>query len=227
MVCVCDLRLDPAVAEVGEAGVADHIAGVARYDQAAGVPVVGGQGQQRGQALGGDQRLVVEHDELALVGAAVPAQEDPGALVAGEPQLRAAVGCRAVVVHRQAGPAAAVPGQGHAVAEGACVGHVQRVAGLELRSRDGAGAGQVAAGHAARGDAAAGHGEGAGQAARIHGAAPHVEGGSRQGPSGGQGPAAQVARGRCPAHRQRARGDVPGGVEVARSGRVGDGQRAG
>ena len=36
--------------------------------------------------------LVVDYDELALVRSAVPLQEDPGALVAQQPQLRAAVG---------------------------------------------------------------------------------------------------------------------------------------
>ena len=46
-------------------------------------------------------RLVVDHDELALVRPAVPLQEDPGALVAQQPQLRAAVRGRAVVGHLQ------------------------------------------------------------------------------------------------------------------------------
>ena len=51
------------------------------------------------------QRLVVDHDELALVRPAVPLQEDPRALVAQQPQLRAAVGGRAVVGHLQLAPA--------------------------------------------------------------------------------------------------------------------------
>ena len=52
--------------------------------------MVRGQGQLRREALRLHQRLVVDHDELALVRPAVPLQEDPGALVAQQPQLRAA-----------------------------------------------------------------------------------------------------------------------------------------
>ena len=52
----------------------------------------------REEALRLGQRLVVDHDELALVRPAVPLQEDPRTLVAQQPQLRAAVGGRAVVV---------------------------------------------------------------------------------------------------------------------------------
>ena len=62
-------------------------------------PLVRGQGQLRREALRLHQRLIVDHDELALVRPAVPLQEDPGALVAQQPQLRAAVGGRARVMH--------------------------------------------------------------------------------------------------------------------------------
>ena len=70
--------------------LADHVARVACNHQAAGVPLVRGQGQLRREALRLHQRLVVDHDELALVRPAVPLQEDPRALVAQQPQLRAA-----------------------------------------------------------------------------------------------------------------------------------------
>ena len=59
------LRLHPAVRQIREACVADHVARVACDHQAAGVPLVRGQGQLRGEALGLHQRLVVDHDELA------------------------------------------------------------------------------------------------------------------------------------------------------------------
>ena len=95
----------PAVRQIREACVADHVARVARDHEAAGVPLVRGQGQLRGEALRLHQRLVVDHDELALVRPAVPLQEDPRALVAQQPQLRAAVGGRAVVGHLQLAPA--------------------------------------------------------------------------------------------------------------------------
>ena len=75
-----NLRLHPAVRQVREARVADHVARVARDHEAAGVPLVRGQGQLRGEALRLHQRLVVDHDELALVRPAVPLQEDPRAL---------------------------------------------------------------------------------------------------------------------------------------------------
>ena len=45
VVCVCDLRLDPAVAEVGEAVLQTTLP----------VAVVGGQRELRAQALGGQQ----------------------------------------------------------------------------------------------------------------------------------------------------------------------------
>ena len=99
------LRLHPAVRQIREARVADHVARVARDHEAAGVPLIRGQGQLRREALRLHQRLVVDHDELALVRPAVPLQEDPRALVAQQPQLRAAVGGRAVVGHLQLAPA--------------------------------------------------------------------------------------------------------------------------
>ena len=110
------LRLHPAVRQIREARVADHVARVARDHEAAGVPLVRGQGQLRGEALGLHQRLVVDHDELALV-RPVPLQEDPGALVAQQPQLRAAVGGRAVVGHLQLAPARPVLRQEEIVRE--------------------------------------------------------------------------------------------------------------
>ena len=88
-----------------EAPVADHVARVACNHQAAGVPLVCGQEQLRREALRLHQRLVVDHDQLALVRPAVPLQEDPRALVAQQPQLRATVGGRAVVGHLQLAPA--------------------------------------------------------------------------------------------------------------------------
>ena len=93
------LRLHPAVRQIREARVADHVARVARDHEAAGVPLVRGQGQLRGEALRLHQRLVVDHHKFALVRPAVSLQEDPRALVAQQPQLRAAVG----------GPAEAAP----------------------------------------------------------------------------------------------------------------------
>ena len=68
------LRLYPAVRQIREARVADHVARVACDHKAAGVPLVRGQGQLRGEALGLHQRLIVNHDELALVRPAVPLQ---------------------------------------------------------------------------------------------------------------------------------------------------------
>ena len=112
-----NLRLHPAVGQVREARVADHVARVARDHEAAGVPLVRGQGQLRGEALRLHQRLVVDHDELALVRPAVPLQEDPRALVAQQPQLRAAVGGRAVVGHLQLAPARPVLRQEEIVQE--------------------------------------------------------------------------------------------------------------
>ena len=77
-----NLRLHPAIGQVREARVADHVARVARDHEAAGVPLVRGQEQLRQEALRLHQRLVVDHDELALVRPAVSLQEDPRALVA-------------------------------------------------------------------------------------------------------------------------------------------------
>ena len=94
--------------------------------------------------------LVVDHDQLALVRPAVPLQEDPRALVAQQPQLRAAVGGRAVVGHLQLAPARPVLRQEEIVREVGGVGHGERVGGEELRRGDRARARHVAADHAAR-----------------------------------------------------------------------------
>ena len=130
------LRLHPAVRQIREARVADHVARVARDHEAAGVPLVRGQGQLRGEALGLHQRLVVDHDELALVRPAVPLQEDPRALVAQQPQLRAAVGGRAVVGHLQLAPARPVLRQEEIVREVGGVGHGERVGREEHMNGD-------------------------------------------------------------------------------------------
>ena len=66
---------------------------------------------------------------------AVPLQEDPGALVA-QPQLRAAVGGRAVVGDLQLAPARPVLRQEEIVREVGGVGHDERVGGEELRRGD-------------------------------------------------------------------------------------------
>ena len=126
------LRLHPAVRQIREARVADHVARVARDHKAAGVPLVRGQGQLRREALRLHQRLV----ELALVRPTVPLQEDPGALVAQQPQLRTAVGGRAVVGNLQLAPARPVLRQEEIVREVGGVGHDERVGGEELRRGD-------------------------------------------------------------------------------------------
>ena len=136
------LRLHPAVRQIREARVAAHVARVACDHQAAGVPLVRGQGQLRGEALRLHQRLVVDHDEFALVRPAVPLQEDPRALVALQPQLQAAVGGRAVVGHLQLAPARPVLRQEEIVQEVGGVGHGER--GEELRRGDRARARHVA-----------------------------------------------------------------------------------
>ena len=169
-----NLRLHPAVRQVREARVADHVARVARDHEAAGVPLVRGQGQLRREALGLHQRLVVDHDELALVRPAVPLQEDPRALVAQQPQLRAAVGGRAVVGHLQLAPARPVLRQEEIVREVGGVGHGERVGGEELRRGDRARARHVAADHAARRHSAARGREGAVQALGPAEAAPVI-----------------------------------------------------
>ena len=66
----------------------------------------------------------------------VPLQEDPRALVAQQPQLRAAVGGRAVVGHLQLAPARPVLRQEEIVREVGGVGHGERVGGEELRRGD-------------------------------------------------------------------------------------------
>ena len=106
------------------------VARVARDHEAAGVPLVRGQGQLRREARRLHQRLIVDHDELALVRPAVPL---PGALVAQQPQLRAAVGGRAVVGNLQLAPARPVLRQEEIVREVGGVGHDERVGGEELR----------------------------------------------------------------------------------------------
>ena len=153
-----NLRLHPAVGQVREARVADHVARVARDHQAAGVPLVR---QLRGEALRLHQRLVVDHDELALVRPAVSLQQNPRALVAQQPQLRAAVGGRAVVGHLQLAPARPVLRQEEIAREVGGVGHGERVGGEELRRGDRARARHVAAHHAARRHSAARGREGA------------------------------------------------------------------
>ena len=160
-------RSSAAVRQVREARVADHVARVARDHEAAGVPLVRGQGQLRREALRLHQRLIVDHDELALVRPAVPLQEDPGALVAQQPQLRAAVGGRAVVGHLQLAPARPVLRQEEIVREVRGVGHGERVGGEELRRGDRARARHVAADHAARRHSAARGREGAVQALAV------------------------------------------------------------
>ena len=100
---------------------------------------------------------------------AVPLQEDPRALVAQQPQLRAAVGGRAVVGHLQLAPARPVLRQEEIVREVGGVGHGERVGGEELRRGDRARARHVAAHHAARRHSAARGREGAVQALAVSG----------------------------------------------------------
>ena len=160
------LRLHPAVRQIREARVSDHVARVARDHKAAGVPGSwSGTAAWRGSWL--HQRLVVDHDELALVRPTVPLQEDPRALVAQQPQLRAAVGGRAVVGHLQLAPARPVLRQEEIVREVGGVGHDERVGGEELRRGDRARARHVAADHAARRHSAARGREGAVQALAV------------------------------------------------------------
>ena len=56
------------------------------------------------EALRLRQRLIVDHDELALVRPAVPLQEDLALWLPSKPQLRPAVGGRAVVGDLQLAP---------------------------------------------------------------------------------------------------------------------------
>ena len=93
-----NLRLRPAVRQIREACVTTLpvLPAITRQP-------VRDEGQLRQEAL--CLRHVVDHDKLALVRPTVPLQEDPGALVAQQPQLRAAVGGRAVVGHLQLAPA--------------------------------------------------------------------------------------------------------------------------
>ena len=101
-------------------------------------------------------------------------------MVAQQPQLRAAVGRRAVVGHLQLAPARPVLRQEEIVREVGGVGHGERVGREELRRGDRARAHHVAAHHAARRHSAARGREGAVQALAV-----------------------QRARGRRPADRQR------------------------
>ena len=219
------LRLHPAVRQIREARVADHVARVARDHEAAGVPLVRGQGQLCGEALRLHQRLVVDHDELALVRPAVPFQEDPRALVAQQPQLRSAVGGRAVVGHLQLAPARPVLCQEEIVREVGGVGHGERVGREELRRGDRARARHVAAHHAARRHSAARGREGAVQALAVQRARGGRPGdgqrGARERPGG-----CEARRGCCARGRQCARGHVAHRGEVAGVGRVVDGECA-
>ena len=122
---------------------------------------------------------------------AVSLQEDPRALVAQQPQLRAAVGGRAVVGHLQLAPARPVLRQEEIVREVGGVGHGERVGGEELRRGDRARARHVAAHHAAHRHTAARGREGAVQAL-----------------------AAQRPRGGRAGDGQRGARDRPGGCEA-------------
>ena len=110
---------------------------------------------------------ICQGPQLALVRPAVPLQEDPRALVAQQPQLRAAVGGRAVVGHLQLAPARPVLRQEEIVREVGGVGHGERVGGEELRRGDRARARHVAADHAARRHSAARGREGAVQTLAV------------------------------------------------------------
>ena len=123
----------------------------------------------------------------------VPLQEDPRALVAQQPQLRAAVGGRAVVGDLQLAPARPVLRQEEIVREVGAVGHDERVGREELRRGDRARARHVAAHHAARRHSAARGREGAVQALAV-----------------------QRTRGGRPGDRQRGARDRPGGCEARR-----------
>ena len=156
---------------------------------------------------------------------AVPLQEDPRALVAQQPQLRSAVGGRAVVGNLQLAPARPVLRQEEIVREVGGVGHGERVGGEELRRGDRARARHVAADHAARRHSAARGREGAVQALAVQRARGGRPGdrqrGARDRPGG-----CEARRGRCARGRQRARGHVAHRGEVPGVGRVVDGQRA-
>ena len=91
----------------------------------------------------------------------------PAPLVAQQPQLRAAVGGRAVVGHLQLAPARPVLRQEEIVREVGGVGHGERVGREELRCGDRARARHVAAHHAARRHSAARGREGAVQALAV------------------------------------------------------------
>ena len=171
---------------------------------------------------------------------AIPLQEDPGALVA--PQLRAAVGGRAVVGDLQLAPARPVLRQEEIVREVGGVGHDERVGGEELRRGDRARARHIAADHAARRHSAARGREGAVQALAVQRARGGRPGdgqrGARERPGGREARRGCCARGRqCPRGHVAHRGEVPGvgrvvdgecaargGAQQAHAGRAADAQ---
>ena len=141
------LRLHPAVRQIREACVADHVARVARDHKAAWFVVK----DSCVETLRLQQSLVVDHDELALVRPTVPLQEDPGALVA---QQAAPGRCwRRRCCWTPA--ACSVLCQEEIVREVGGVGRGERVGGEDLRRGDRARACHVAADHAARRHSAA------------------------------------------------------------------------
>ena len=146
-------------------------------------------------------------------------------MVAQQPQLRAAVGRRAVVGHLQLAPARPVLRQEEIVREVGGVGHGERVGREELRRGDRARAHHVAAHHAARRHSAARGREGAVQALavqRARGRRPaDRQRGARDRPAG-----CEARRRRCAGGRQCARGHVAHRGEVPGVGRVVDGECA-
>ena len=193
--------------------------------------------QLRREALRLHQRLIIDHDELALVRPAVPLQEDPGALVAQQPQLRAAVGGRAVVGDLQLAPARPVLRQKEIVREVGGVGHDERVGGEELRRGDRAQARRIAADHAARRHSAARGREGAVQALAVQRARGGRPGDGQRGAR--ERLAAKLAAVAAPeavnvlvdtsptvVDGECAARDSGGGAQQAHAGRAADAQRA-
>ena len=138
---------------------------------------------------------------------AVPLQQDTRALVAQQPQLRAAVGGRAVVGHLQLAPARPVLRQEEIVREVWSVGRGERVGGEELRRGDRARARHVAAHHAARRHSAARGREGAVQALAVQRARGGRTGDCQRGARERTG-GCEARRGCCARGRQRARVDT-------------------
>ena len=177
---------------------------------------------------------------------AVPLQEDPRALVAQQPQLRAAVGGRAVVGHLQLAPARPVLRQEEIVREVGGVGHDERVGGEELRRGDRARARRIAADHAARRHSAARGREGAVQALAVQRARGGCPGdgqrGARERPRWLRSSPRLLRPSQCPRGHVAHRGEVPGvgravdgecaardsggGAQQAHAGRTADAQRA-